>query len=215
MKRDERQERREAEPTLTLEDLAQIVCEGNVEGELQKRVAAVIRTDPRFAQQFEQLEAMAAEIGAGDLWEGSSPSFNGWRATPDARLDGCHRMLWATRALQQGNFETASGPLGTLPVRKIGARSRTISAAPKSRSGASRTISAAPKSRSGAFWTISANRRNPPERSWTISANRRNPPERSGAPVSNPHNRDRRASEIVLLLEAAHLNVESMRGVGK
>jgi hypothetical protein len=70
MKRQERYERPQAEPTLTLEDLAQIVCEGNVEGELQDRVAAVIRTDPRFAQQFEQLEAMATEIGAEDLWEG-------------------------------------------------------------------------------------------------------------------------------------------------
>ena len=58
------------EVQLTLEDLAQIVCEGNIEGELQVRVAAVIRTDPRFAQQFEALEAMAAEIGAEDLWEG-------------------------------------------------------------------------------------------------------------------------------------------------
>ena len=50
--------------------MAQIVCEGNIEGELQDRLAAVIRTDPRFAQQFEELEAMAAEIGAEDLWEG-------------------------------------------------------------------------------------------------------------------------------------------------
>ncbi len=58
------------EATLTLEDLAQIVCEGNIEGELQERVAAAIRTDPRFAQQFEELEAKAAEVGAEDLWEG-------------------------------------------------------------------------------------------------------------------------------------------------
>jgi hypothetical protein len=58
------------EVQLTLEDLAQIVCEGNVEGELQERVAGAIRTDPRFGRQFEQLEAMAAEIGADDLWEG-------------------------------------------------------------------------------------------------------------------------------------------------
>jgi hypothetical protein len=61
-------ERHEVE--MTLEDLAQIVCEGNVEGELRDRVAAAIRTDPRFTQQFEQLEVMAAEIGAEDLWEG-------------------------------------------------------------------------------------------------------------------------------------------------
>jgi hypothetical protein len=58
------------EVRLTLEDLAQIVCEGNVEGELQERLAGAIRTDPRFARQFEQLEAMAAEIAADDLWEG-------------------------------------------------------------------------------------------------------------------------------------------------
>jgi hypothetical protein len=55
---------------LTLEDLAQIVCGGNVEGELQDRVASAIRTDPRFARQFEELEAMASEIGAEDLWDG-------------------------------------------------------------------------------------------------------------------------------------------------
>ena len=65
-----RQGRHEAEPTLTLEDLAQIVCEGNIEGELQNRVATVIRTDPRFAEQFEELEALATEIDAEDLWEG-------------------------------------------------------------------------------------------------------------------------------------------------
>ncbi len=58
------------EATLNLEDLAQIVCEGNFEGDLQDRVVAAIRTDPRFTQQFEELEAMAAEIGAEDLWEG-------------------------------------------------------------------------------------------------------------------------------------------------
>ncbi len=58
------------EATLTLEDLAQIVCEGNIEGDLQERLVAVIRTDPRFSRQFEELEATAAEIGAEDLWEG-------------------------------------------------------------------------------------------------------------------------------------------------
>jgi hypothetical protein len=71
-----RHERHEAEPTLTLEDLAQIVCEGNVEGELQDRVAAVIRTDPRFAQQFEQLEAMAQNQvpGTANSWPGTANS---------------------------------------------------------------------------------------------------------------------------------------------
>jgi hypothetical protein len=57
-------------PELSLGDLAQIVCEGNVEGELQDRVASVIRSDPRFAKQFEELETMASEIGAEDLWDG-------------------------------------------------------------------------------------------------------------------------------------------------
>ena len=55
---------------LTLEDLAQIVSGGNIEGDLQDRVAAVIRTDPRFAEQFEQLEALAADAAAEDLWDG-------------------------------------------------------------------------------------------------------------------------------------------------
>jgi hypothetical protein len=58
------------EAALSLDDLAQISCAGNVEGDLQERVAAVLRTDPRFTRQFEQLEAMAAEVGAEDLWEG-------------------------------------------------------------------------------------------------------------------------------------------------
>jgi hypothetical protein len=44
------------EATLSLDDLAQIVCEGNVEGDLQDRVATVLRTDPRFSRQFEELE---------------------------------------------------------------------------------------------------------------------------------------------------------------
>jgi hypothetical protein len=55
---------------LSLEDLAQIVCEGNIEGELQQRVARVIRSDPRFAHKFAVLEEMTAEAGAEDLWEG-------------------------------------------------------------------------------------------------------------------------------------------------
>jgi len=58
------------EPLLSLEDLVQIVCEGNVDGELQERLTEVLRTDPRFAEHFEELETMAAEAGADDLWEG-------------------------------------------------------------------------------------------------------------------------------------------------
>ena len=59
------------EPTkLTLEDLALIVSDGDIEGELQKRIANVIRSDSRFAEQFEQLEALAADAGTDDLWDG-------------------------------------------------------------------------------------------------------------------------------------------------
>jgi hypothetical protein len=55
---------------LSLDDLAQIVCDGNIDGDLQERVARVIRSDPRFARHFERLEEMTAEAGAEDLWEG-------------------------------------------------------------------------------------------------------------------------------------------------
>ncbi len=58
------------ETGLSLDDLAQVVCEGNVEGELQERVAEALRTDPRCAGQFAELETMTAEAGAEDLWEG-------------------------------------------------------------------------------------------------------------------------------------------------
>ncbi|MEE8525665.1 MAG: hypothetical protein V3T72_17140 [Thermoanaerobaculia bacterium] len=58
------------EPLLSLMDLAKIVCEGDVEGELQERLTKVLRTDPRFTEQFEELDTMAAEAGAEDLWEG-------------------------------------------------------------------------------------------------------------------------------------------------
>ena len=58
------------EPKLGLEDLAMIVSGGTIEDELQDRVASVIRSDPRFAVQFEELEAMSAEAGAADLWDG-------------------------------------------------------------------------------------------------------------------------------------------------
>ena len=60
-----------AEPTqLTLEDLALIVSDGDIEGELQERIAEVIRTDPRFTEQFEQLESLAVDAGADDLFDG-------------------------------------------------------------------------------------------------------------------------------------------------
>ena len=55
---------------LTLEELVQIVCGGNIDGELQEKVAKIIRADPEFAEQFADLEAMAAAAGADDLWDG-------------------------------------------------------------------------------------------------------------------------------------------------
>ena len=58
------------EAELTFEDLVRILCEGDVDGELQERVARVIRTDPRFTEQITQLEAMAAAARADDLWDG-------------------------------------------------------------------------------------------------------------------------------------------------
>jgi hypothetical protein len=58
------------EPPLSLEDLARIVCEGDVEGGLQERLTHLLRTDPRFVEHFEELETMAAEAGAEDLWDG-------------------------------------------------------------------------------------------------------------------------------------------------
>ena len=47
-----------------------IVSDGEIEGELQDRVATAIRSDPRFADQFVELEALAAEAQTTDLWEG-------------------------------------------------------------------------------------------------------------------------------------------------
>jgi hypothetical protein len=75
----------EGEPLLSLEDLVQVVCEGNVEGELQERIATVLRTDPRFAEQFEELETLTADAGAEDLWEGLErhQEFDRLLAVPD------------------------------------------------------------------------------------------------------------------------------------
>ena len=52
------------------EDLATILCDGHIESSLQRRLAAMIRQDPRFTDELKQLEALTADADGDDLWDG-------------------------------------------------------------------------------------------------------------------------------------------------
>ena len=55
---------------LGLEDLVRIFCEGDIDDELRERLQSTLRTDPRLSRKFEQLEAMQADAGSVNLWQG-------------------------------------------------------------------------------------------------------------------------------------------------